>query len=227
MSHLDLGVATLARVWGKSSVSPTFWRTWLRQQLQFLGVAKQSSLSPIGQSLASKPRLAALPFEALSLAVFFFAILVRGGVVSVVQNEAGSIRSKPQPFQPLLLARGSGRSMLDQRTNPGTLNDGVNLQTPDALVGVSRRCFRPACGFAQNIRPDTNCRVGCAHQRPTDCGGHSPPYGFWAQRQVDSTEGTAGTRMKRLVPQTTGRGHRTVTTNLRRQPLRPAPRLPS
>ena len=38
--RLILGVATLARAWGPSSVSPTFWRTWLRQQPPFLAVTK-------------------------------------------------------------------------------------------------------------------------------------------------------------------------------------------
>ena len=61
------------------------------------------SLSAVSQSLALNPRLVALPFEALPLANFFFVMLIRSGVDSVMQNEVGSIRSRPMPFQLLRL----------------------------------------------------------------------------------------------------------------------------
>ena len=57
------------------------------------------SLSAVSQSLASKPRLAAVPFEEQPLADFLFAILFCRGAVSVMWNEAGGIRSESMPFQ--------------------------------------------------------------------------------------------------------------------------------
>lgn len=60
------------------------------------------SLSAVSQSLASNPRFAAVPFVGLALVAFFFAMLLRRGVVSVVPNEAVSIRSQQMPIQSLL-----------------------------------------------------------------------------------------------------------------------------
>ena len=42
-----------------------------------------------------------------------------------------------------------------------------------------RDCIRP--GFAQKVPRYTFRRVGCAHRSTIDCGGHSPPYIFWAK----------------------------------------------
>ena len=82
------------------------------------------SLSAVSQGLASKSRLAALPFKALPLAAYFFAMLVRRGVDSVMQNEAGSIRRQSMAFQSLPNDHAVPRCLIDSPQ----LNDGLDFQ---------------------------------------------------------------------------------------------------
>ena len=65
------------------------------------------SLSAVSQSLASKPRLAALSFEALPLAGFFFARLICRGVVSVLEIGAGRYGSQRRRANEQNPARGA------------------------------------------------------------------------------------------------------------------------
>ena len=49
-------------------------------------------------------------------------MLIRRGIDSVIQNQAGSIRSRPVAFQSLRLIERTGRCVLRQQTTPSGLN---------------------------------------------------------------------------------------------------------
>ena len=95
-----------------------------------------------------------------------------------------------------------GRLLMDRRDSQCSSPATSRRETTTA----SERRPRPRSksGLAQKVRPDTNCRVGCAHQHSTDCGGRSPPYNFWAKPSQNKNPGRGSAGVQILqAPRTT------------------------